>query len=351
MIKHFTLEQLAQLTGTQLIGNPSQIIHGVDDIKQASETDATFLANLKYKDALKSTKAGVICVHEDFPVTDGKNYLLCKNPSQTFQSIAETLINIADGKTAFVGIHPTAVIDPSAKVESDVQIGPYAVIDKDVTIGKGTIIFPQVYIGPGVSIGENCILYPNVTVRERCILKNRVIIQPGAVIGSCGYGYLTSPEGKHIKLEQIGNVILEDDVEIGANTTIDRARFKSTTIGKGTKIDNLVQIGHNVQIGADNLIVAQTGIAGSSKTGHLVMMGGQVGIVGHVELADGVMIATRGGVSKSIQEKGAYGGSPIMPITEYNKQQVHLRKIEHYVNRIKNLENELKELKSSLILN
>ena len=348
MIKHFTLEQLAKMTRSKLVGDASHIIQGVDDIKSASNSDASFLSNLKYQDSLNTTNAGVICVHDDCPIVAGKNYLKSENPSEAFQIIAEAMIDRLESETSFSGIHSTAVIDPSSTIEEGVHIGPNSVIDGDVTIKKGTKICPNVYVGPCCSIGEDCILYPGVVVRERCEIGNRVILQPGAIIGSCGYGYLTDAQGKHTKLQQIGNVILEDDVEIGANTTIDRGRFKATKIGKGTKIDNLVQIGHNVQVGEHNIIVSQTGIAGSSKTGRHVMMGGQVGIVGHVEIGDGVMIATRGGISKNLKERGAYGGSPVMPMTDFNKQQVHLRKIASYVDRIKKLEKDLKELKANI---
>ena len=203
------------------------------------------------------------------------------------------------------------------------------------TIQEGTKIGPFVYVGQAVQVGKNCVLHAHSVIREHCILEDRVILQPGAVIGSCGFGYTTNANGEHIKLEQLGNVVLEQDVEIGANTTIDRARFKTTRIAKGTKIDNLVQIGHNVQIGPHNIIVSQTGVAGSSKTGRNVVMGGQAGIVGHVEIADFVMIATRGGVSKSITKTGKYGGGPVMELADYNRQQVHLRKIEEYVEKSK----------------
>ena len=351
MKQTFTIEQLAKMTSSEFVGNPTHVICGVDDIHSASLHDATFISNLKYKDALHSTMAGVICVDKNFALVEGKNYLLCANPSETFQRIAEAIINEVAGAPPFIGVHPTAVIDPSATIKDGVHIGPNVVVDKDAMIDSGTIVYPGVYIGQGVQIGKDCTLHANVVIRERCSIGNRVILQPGAVIGSCGYGYITDKSGRHIKLEQIGSVILEDDVEIGANTTVDRARFKETRIRRGSKIDNLVQIGHNVEIGEDNLIVSQTGIAGSSKTGRHVMMGGQVGIVGHVELGDGVMIATRGGVSKSIKTAGAYGGSPVVPIAEYNKQQVLLRKIETYVSRIKSLETSVKELFDLLLQN
>lgn len=346
MVKHFTLEQLAKITHSKLIGDPTHMIQGVDDIKTAKEVDASFLSNPKYKEALQTTQAGVICVHSDFPIISGKNYLLHHNPSEAFQIIAEAVLDIQD--SSFEGIHPSAVIDPSATIEEGVSIGPYCVVDRDVTIQSGTSLVAQVYVGPSTEIGKDCLFYPGVIIRERCQIGHRVICQPGAIIGSCGYGYVTNQDGRHIKLKQLGIVIIEDDVEIGANTTIDRARFKSTKISKGTKIDNLVQIGHNVQIGEHNLIVSQTGIAGSSKTGSHVMMGGQVGILGHVEIANGVMIATRSGISKNIKEKGTYGGSPAIPLNEYNKQQVYLRKIESYANRIKALEKELDQIKAML---
>jgi UDP-3-O-[3-hydroxymyristoyl] glucosamine N-acyltransferase len=194
----------------------------------------------------------------------------------------------------------------------------------------------------------HCHFHPHVTVRERCEIGNCVILQPGAVIGSCGFGFTTDTKGRHTKLEQLGTVILEDHVEIGANTSIDRARFKSTRIGRGTKIDNLVQIGHNVHIGYDNIIVSQTGIAGSVKTGKNVVFGGQAGVVGHLEIADFVMVATRGGVSKSINQPGKYAGGPVMGLSEYNRQQVHLRKITDYVKQIEELKKRLSELEEKL---
>jgi UDP-3-O-[3-hydroxymyristoyl] glucosamine N-acyltransferase len=193
----------------------------------------------------------------------------------------------------------------------------------------------------------DCRIDPSCVIRERCRLGNRVILQSGAIIGSCGFGYITDKEGAHLKLEQIGSVFLEDDVEIGANTTIDRSRFKVTIVRKGTKIDNLVQIAHNVEVGPYNLIAAQTGIAGSAKTGRHVLLGGQVGVLGHVELESGTMIATRGGVSKSLRA-GKYRGSPAIPVIEYNRQEVHIRRLKEYVERIKLLEEKTAQLEKNL---
>ncbi len=336
------LGELAKLTEAKLIGDPNYVITGVEDLNSATPEDASFLANPKYIDAAKKSKAGVICMDSRFALEEGKNYLLSDNPSRCFQLIVETLL--ITEPSAFTGIHPSAVIDPSVKIGKNVTVGPCAVIDRGVEIGDNTEINAHVFIGAGVTIGQNCHFHTHVSIRERCIIGNHVILQPGCVIGSCGFGYTTDAKGNHTKLDQLGIVIIEDNVEIGANTTIDRARFKATKIGKGTKIDNLVQIAHNVQLGRDNIIVSQTGIAGSAKTGKNVVLGGQAGVVGHVEICDYAMIATRGGVSKSVTEPGKYNGAPIMPLDEYNRQQVQLRKIGNYIKQIGSLEKRIKDL-------
>ena len=340
------LAKLSQLLGVKLQGDPNYIISSVADLESATETDVSFFANDRYLSQLAKTKAGVICVATEYKTIEGKNYLISDNPSHTFQQIAAIFLKERK-QTGFSDIHPTAVIHETATIGENVTIGPYAVIDIDAEIGSNTIIGPFAYVGPCVQVGENCHLYPHSVIREYCALHNRVVLQPGAVIGSCGFGYTTDEKGEHTRLEQLGNVIIEDDVEIGANSTIDRARFKTTRIGKGTKIDNLVQIAHNVEIGQHNIICAQTGIAGTTKTGRNVMMGGQVGIVGHLEITDFVMVATRGGVSKSIKEAGKYGGSPVVSLSDHNKAQVHLRKLDAYSKRIEALEKRLAELEQS----
>lgn len=345
MSKSATLQELARLTGSTLKGNPQAMICAVDGLETAGAKDASFLANMRYIEAMKASKAGVICIADHPNLPSDKNFLISDDPSRTFQQIAEHLSSAS--KSGFAGIHPSACIHPDAQVSDDVTIGPFAVIDSGAVIGPHTTICAHVAIGANVKIGEHCLLHPHSTVREGCILGNRVILQPGAVIGSCGYGYVMDNQGQHQKLDQIGNVILEDDVEIGANAAIDRARFKSTRIGRGTKIDNLVQIGHNVELGEHNLIISQSGIAGSAKTGKHVFMGGQAGIVGHVAITDNVQIATRGGVSKDITESGIYGGGPVMPMKEFNKMQVHQRKLDEYARRIKTLEKQLNEILSS----
>jgi UDP-3-O-[3-hydroxymyristoyl] glucosamine N-acyltransferase len=339
-MKSFSLQELAALLNAKLIGDPKHIISGINTLDEASPSDLSFFANPRYMEAMKKSKAGVICVASITALSEGKNYLLCDNPSAAFQQVAEHMFPRSSG-SGFKGIHPTAVIHESVKIGPNVTIGPFVSIDRGCFIAEGTVISSHVAIGYDVEIGKDCIIHPNCTIREKTRFGDRVILQPGAVIGSCGFGYTQDSLGHHTKIEQMGIVILEDDVEIGANTTIDRSRFKATIIRKGTKIDNLCQIAHNVEVGEHSIMAAQTGIAGSVKIGKHVMLGGQVGILGHVELEDMVMVASRGGVSKSLKA-GKYRGSPAIPIAEYNRQEVYVRKLEGYVERLKMLEEKMK---------
>ena len=350
-MKEYTLKELAELTSSKILGDSSYIITGINVLEDAKENELSFLANPKYIDLMKKSKSKAICIsnQDENNIEVKKNYLVSKDPSRTFQTILEIFLTSNDFPySGFdMKIHETAVIHQNSKICENVTISANSVIDKNANIEKNTFIGANVYIGQNVKIGKDCIIHPSVVIREGCVLKDRVIIQPGAVIGSCGFGY-TQKDNKFVKLAQIGNVIIEDDVEIGANATIDRARIKSTIIRKGAKIDNLVQIAHNVEIGENNAIAAQTGIAGSTKTGKNILMGGQVGIVGHVEVCDNVMLATRSGVSKSIKKPGKYRGSPVADLEEYNRQKVHLRRIEKYYNLIKNLKEKILEIEEKL---
>jgi UDP-3-O-[3-hydroxymyristoyl] glucosamine N-acyltransferase len=346
-MKKFTLEALAELTNSSFVGNKNYLITGVNTLDQATNTDVSFLSNLRYAESMISSKAGVICISSQMKIKDEKNYLISSDPSKTFQEIVE-IIMPSTKKTGFKEKHSSAIIHETAKIGENVVICPYAVIDENTVIENDTFIGPFVFVGPNTYIGKKCVLHSHSVVRENCIIGNNVTLQPGAIIGSCGFGYIQDKKGNHLKLEQVGNVILEDDVEIGANTTIDRARFKETIIRKGTKIDNLVQIAHNTEIGANNIIAAQTGIAGSSKTGKNVMMGGQVGVLGHVTISEYSLIATRSGVSKSLKNPGKYRGSPAIEINEYNRQQVHFRRLKNYANSLKILEEKVKILEEKL---
>lgn len=342
--KGYTLAELAAITGSKLEGDPSLLITDVADLETATSKDASFLANARYERTMGESQAGVIFIHPQVKRIPGKNFLVNDDPSRAFQKIVDELVGKHYPKTGFSGIHPSAVVHHSVKLGKDVNLGPHVVIDQGVEIGEGTTIGAGTYVGAGTKIGKNCFFYPNVTIREGAVIGNNVVLQPGCVIGSCGFGYTTNKEGKHIKLNQVGNVVLEDDVEIGANTTIDRSRFKSTIIRRGSKIDNLVQIGHGVVVGEDNIIVSQTGIAGSTKTGRHVILAGQVAVAGHIEIADGVVVSACSGVSKSMTKAGKYGGVPVMPLDEYNRKTVYLRNIDKYVDQIKALEERLAAL-------
>lgn len=348
--KTFTLEEIATLTQSRLIGSPEHKISNVADLDSATANDISFLAipqfdqASRYEQAMLRSQAGAIFVSENAATVKGKNLLVAKNPSQAFQMLVEAFYGSENESSGFRGVHPTAVIHPSSKLGDNVHIGPYAVIDQHVVIGNNTTIGAACSVGPFSTVGSDTVIHPHVTIRERCHIGNRVILQPGVVIGSCGFGFITDKTGKHTKLKQVGNVVVEDDVEIGANSTIDRARFKTTRIGRGTKIDNLVQIAHAVVVGQDNIIVAQTGIAGSTETGKNVVLGGQTAIAGHLKLASGVMLAARSGVTKSINKAGKYGGIPATSLADYNRTSVYLRNIEHYVNEIKELKSRLDEL-------
>ncbi|MGR3973977.1 MAG: UDP-3-O-(3-hydroxymyristoyl)glucosamine N-acyltransferase [Candidatus Rhabdochlamydia sp.] len=341
-----TVLELSKMTGTEFIGNPDHLISGVADLESATSSQVSFLENSKYDSLLEKTQAGLICIHAEASYIPSQNYLICSSPTKTFQELIQCFYQENQPRSGFTGIHPTAVIHPTVQLAADVTVGPYAVIDADCVIGSCSVIGAHAFLGAKVSLGSHCHLYPHTVVREGCCLGNRVILQPGAVIGSCGFGYFTDQKGQHQKQDQIGIVVIEDDVEIGAHTTVDRARFHETRIGRGTKIDNLVQIAHNVSLGAHNLIVSQTGISGSVKTGHHVVMGGQTGTVGHIEIASGSLFAARSGIKKSIKNAGKYGGDPVTSLYQHQREQVYLRNLDQLSHQVKELKEQLKLLSS-----
>lgn len=340
----YTLRMLAELTQSELVGNPETPIRGVNNLEAASSDEAAFLENPLYTRQLETTHAGCIFIKPKTPTQPRLNYLITPTPSLAFQQLIELFLS--SPTSGFENIHPTAVVHDSAQIGAGVTLGPHVVIEKGAVIGAHTHIAARGYVGANTSVGEECYFYPGVTVREECSIGNRVILQPGAVIGSCGFGYFTDAKGHHLKLKQLGRVVLEDDVEIGANTTIDRARFQETRIRRGTKIDNLVQIGHQVDLGEDNIIVSQVGIAGSTSTGRHVVMGGQVGVAGHLSITNGVTLAACSAVSKSITKPGTYMGVPAIPAKEFGLQFVQLRNIGKLVQKVKDLESELAKLQS-----
>lgn len=347
MKQAISLQKLSEKTKAQFKGDPEYLVTGVDELSTATPQDVSFFSNPKYEKLASSSEAGILCTPPNYPFVEGKNYLISDNPSKTFQLILEFFIQESGTQSGFGKIHPTAVIHETAVIGQNVSIGPSAVIDQGVVIGDDTVIHAHVFIGAKTSVGKKCLFYPQVVIREGSKIGDRVILQSGAVIGSCGFGYLTDEKGRHHKIPQLGCVILEDDVEIGANSTIDRARFKATIVSKGTKIDNLVQVGHNVTIGEHSIIVSQTGISGSVKIGNHVVIGGQTGMVGHIEICDGVKIGAQSGISKSILQPGNYRGFPLAEYNEFNRYIVGLKRVGEYANRISKLEKRLAELETS----
>ncbi len=345
MALSYTVEQIVHLCfpNSSILGNGKIIIEGVLDLKSATKGHLSFFANERYLSDMKASKAGAIIVPKIMEMSLRSNnnqaYIFHENPTSAFQQV----LTLFQGQktpsyTGFSGIHPTAIIHQTAIIGTEVSIGPYAVIDENVVIGDKTQILPHSYIGKGTKLGKECIVHAHSVIREECLLQDRVIIQPGAVIGSCGFGYTTDAKGTHTKLHHWGNVVVENDVEIGANSTIDRGRFQATRIGCGTKIDNLVQIAHNVLIGQGCFIVSQVGIAGSSVIGNHVVLAGKVGVAGHLEITDMAVVAAYSAVTKSIKEPGKYSGIPAQKAEKYNKNAVYLRKIETLFDRVAILE-------------
>ncbi|NQT28420.1 MAG: UDP-3-O-(3-hydroxymyristoyl)glucosamine N-acyltransferase, partial [Candidatus Omnitrophica bacterium] len=277
-----TLKEIAHLVKGELVGDPNVSITGISGIKEAKEGDITFLANSKYASLVETTKAAAIITSRE-TVETSKPLIKTDNPSIAFTKVVS--LAASDDIKHPKGIHPTAVISSNAQIAKDVAIGAYTVVEDGVEIGAGSIIYSGCYLGRQAKIGEKCLIYPHVSIRERIEICDRVIIHSGAVIGSDGFGF-DMVGGAQEKIPQIGTVSIEDDAEIGANVTIDRARFDKTIIGKGTKIDNLVQIAHNVITGENCIIVAQAGVSGSTTLGKGVVLAGQAGIVGHINIGD-----------------------------------------------------------------
>ena len=314
--KSLNLEEIAALVHGELVGDPTATITGVAGIKEARPGQITFLANPKYLSFLDETQATAVITPQD--VASSKKALIrTANPSEAFTKVASFFIPESSVVRA-PGVHGSAVVDPSTRLGERVHIGPHAVIEADCVIGSGSVLDGQVFIGKASRIGSDCRVYPNVTVREGTEIGDRVIIHSGTVIGSDGFGYETS-KGMHMKIPQLGSVCIEDDVEIGANVCIDRGRFQKTLVGKGTKIDNLVQIAHNVVIGPHSIIISQAGISGSTEIGRNVIIAGQAGLVGHIRIGDESVIGAGAGVTKSLPNKSVVLGSPAKPVSEQKK--------------------------------
>ena len=332
-----TLGEIAKFLSGRLIGDSEIIITGVGEAKDAKEGQITLASDRRYlKSALASSAAAVI-VSEQIEENLTKSVIKVKNPSLAW---AKTLGLFAKKREAKPGIHPTAVVEEEVEIGEGAEIGAHSFVGKAAKIGKEAIIYPLVYVGEGVEIGDNSMIHPQVSLREGVIIGKGVIIHSGSVIGSDGFGYVES-DGKHIKIPQNGGVIIRDRVEIGANTTIDRATVGATVIGKGTKIDNLVQIAHNVTIGENCLVVAQVGISGSVRIGDGVTLAGQAGVADHLKIGNGAIVAARSVVIKNIDPGQIVSGFPARDHSKEMKVQALKMKLPELFARIKKLEKDV----------
>ncbi len=339
----FTAKQIAGLINGKIEGNPEVTVNYVSKIEEGKPGTVSFLANPKYTQFIYSTEASIILINNDLVLEKEVKPTLIRveNAYSAFAELLEAYNQIKLNKS---GISPTAFIDPEALVGENVYIGEFAVISKNAVVGDYAKIYPQTYVGENAKVGKNTTLFAGVKLYSDSIVGNDCILHSGVVLGSDGFGFAPQDGGDYKKIAQIGNVVVEDNVEIGANTTIDRATMGSTIIRRGVKLDNLIQVAHNVEIGENTVISAQTGISGSTKIGRNCMIGGQVGIVNHLIIADEVKIAAQSGVGKNITKIGEIvQGSPAFDISTYRKSYVHFRNFHNIKSRIDELEKKIKD--------
>lgn len=339
-----TLKEIGALVGGEVVGSDKIVISGISGIKEAKKGDITFLANPRYEALLETTKASAVITSRDI-IQSSKPLVRTINPSLAFAKVVSMFASTANRHPK--GIHKTALISSTARLGKNVALGAYAIIGDNVVIGDDTIIYDSCYVGNEVTLGNNCLIYPHVSIRERIEIGNRVIIHCGAVIGSDGFGF-EAVNGVQEKIPQIGTVLIEDDVEIGANVTIDRARFDKTIIGKGTKIDNLVQIAHNVITGKNCLIIAQAGVSGSTVLEDNVILAGQAGLVGHIRIGEGAVVAAQAGVTKSVPARTMVSGYPARKHDTAIKVNACVQNLPALYKKIKVLEEKVKDLEKKL---
>lgn len=341
-----TTGELAAKLGAALEGDAGIALRGVADLRAAGAGQVSFAANPKFLPEVASCGAAAVIVPTDAAISSPK----------------PALLRVADADAAFAaacalfapppvvqprGVHPQALVSPEAKLGPNVSVGAFAVVEAGAEIGAGTTLYPQTYVGHEAKIGRDGLLYPFAGVRERCVLGDRVILHNGAVVGSDGFGYAVDAQGVRTKIPQLGIVVLEDDVEIGANAAIDRARFGETRVGKGTKVDNLVQIAHNCVIGEHSVLCAQMGMAGTTTLGKHVICAGQAGLAGHLTVGDGAVIAAQAGVTKDLPGGQMYIGAPAVPRLEFGKSLAHVAGLPKLKEQLKALEARLAALEQA----
>jgi UDP-3-O-[3-hydroxymyristoyl] glucosamine N-acyltransferase len=336
-----SLDKIAKYIDGEIIGNPQIEISNIAKIEEAKEGDISFLANPKYTPFIYSTQASAVIVNEDFVPEKPLNTTLLK-VKDSYQAFSK-LLEVANAKEEKKGIENPSFIHPETKIGKNVYIGAFAYISKGVKIGDNVKIYPHCFIGENVEIGNGTTLFSNVSVYHECKIGKQVTIHAGAVIGADGFGFAPNNGSHYKKVPQIGNVIIEDHVEIGANTSIDRATLGSTIIRKGVKLDNFIQVAHNVEIGENTVIAAHTGISGSSKIGKNCMIGGQVGIAGHLQIGDNVKVGAQSGISKNIKDNEIVIGSPALPYRNFKKSSILFKNLDDLYQRLQALEKKLNE--------
>jgi UDP-3-O-[3-hydroxymyristoyl] glucosamine N-acyltransferase len=338
------LSEIALKINCRMVGNGDVEIVRVAGIEDAGPGDLTFVSNRKYVRHIKNTQASAIILGEDIPPVQIPS-LRTEDPYLAFARALELFYVPLRPDS---GIHPTAVISEGTEIASNATIGAHSVIGEACRIGSGTVLYPHVLLYPHVSIGEQSVLHSFVTVREYCRIGSRVILQNGVVIGSDGFGFAPTKDGAFYKICQTGRVVIEDDVEIGANTTIDRAAVGETVVGKGAKLDNLVQVGHGAQVGENSVLAAQVGVAGSTRLGRGVWVGGQVGFAGHLEVGDKAIITAQSGTSHDIPPGAIVSGSPAFENSAWLRSTAAFSKLPNLVKKVRELESEIRQIKAAL---
>ena len=339
----FTAAQIAGVLNGTVEGNPDVKVSNLSKIDEGKPGTLTFLANPKYTHYIYSTRASVILVNSDFTATQALTGTLIR-VTDAYSSFATLMEMFNKAKKVNPGISNQAFISPSAVLGKGVSVGEFSFIGKNVQLGNNVLIHPQVFIGDNVTIGDESIIYPGVRIYHECVIGKNCTLHSGVVVGSDGFGFAPLAGTSYQKIPQLGNVILEDHVEIGSNTTIDRATLGSTMIRNGVKLDNLIQVGHNAEIGENTVIAAQTGISGSTRIGKNCMIGGQVGIVGHITIADNVKIGAGSGIEASITTDGAIMlGSPAIEISKARRNFIHWRNLDEIVRKVYSIEKQLKK--------
>ncbi len=333
----FTAGQIAGILEGEVEGNPEIAVHKLAKIEEGEQGSLTFLSNPKYTSYIYTTKASITIVNKDF-IPDGILSTTLIKVEDAYESFSKLLQYYNQVKSVKTGIENPVYISETAKYGKDFYLGAFSYLGDNVTIGNNVKLYPNVYIGDNVTIADNVVVFAGAKVYSETIIGNNCVIHGGVILGSDGFGFSPSKNGTFTKVPQTGNVILEDDVDIGAGTTIDRATLGSTILRKGVKLDNQIQIAHNVEIGEHTVIAAQTGVAGSTKIGKRCMIGGQVGIVGHITIGDNVRIQAQSGIGRNVKDNEVLQGSPAFNYGDYNKAYVHFKNLQKTIDRIDKLE-------------